>query len=145
MTRTSYSSGQLLFCLCQPSSLKRGQACPFSNVTVSYGPVCLQYLQFHIYTLSVACQLSRAGVCGKYILIYLRTHIWFLDTRLTDGDEVVRLTRRPPLTSLGRFLVLTSVRGWVNLRAIVRLERLGKLKNLMASLGIEPTTFWLVA
>jgi hypothetical protein len=34
----------------------------------------------------------------------------FLDNRLTDGSEVVRLTRRPHLTT-GRFLVLISVRG----------------------------------
>jgi hypothetical protein len=33
-----------------------------------------------------------------------------LDNRLADGDEVVRLTRRPPFTSPGRFLVPISVR-----------------------------------
>jgi hypothetical protein len=31
--------------------------------------------------------------------------------RLTDGGKVVSLTRRPPFTSPGRFLVLISVRG----------------------------------
>jgi hypothetical protein len=36
----------------------------------------------------------------------------FLQNRLTDGDEVVSLTRRPLFTPLpGRFLVLISVRG----------------------------------
>jgi hypothetical protein len=45
----------------------------------------------------------------------------FLDNRLTDCGEVVSLTRQPPFTP-GRFLVLISVRGWVDPRAIVRLE-----------------------
>jgi hypothetical protein len=45
----------------------------------------------------------------------------------------------------GRFLVFISVRGWVNPKAIVRLEWLSQLKNSMTSLGIKPATFWLVA
>jgi hypothetical protein len=49
------------------------------------------------------------------------------------------------LNPLGRFLVLISVRGWVNTRDIVRLEGLGELKDPMTSSGIEPETFWLVA
>jgi hypothetical protein len=44
----------------------------------------------------------------------------------------------------GRFLVLISVRGWVDPRATVRLEGSGKLKN-PPHLGFEPATFWLVA
>jgi hypothetical protein len=60
------------------------------------------------------------------------------DNRLTDGGEVVSLTRRPPFTPPGRFLVLISVRGWIDPRAIVRLEGLDQLKNLITHLESNP-------
>jgi hypothetical protein len=68
----------------------------------------------------------------------------FLGNWLTGGSEAVSLIHQPPLTP-GRFLVLISVRDWVDSRAIVRLERLGQMKNTMTTLGTEPTTFQLVA
>jgi hypothetical protein len=41
----------------------------------------------------------------------------------------------------GRFLVLISVRGCVNPRALVWLERLGQLKNPVTTLVIKPVIF----
>jgi hypothetical protein len=49
-----------------------------------------------------------------------------------------------PLTP-GRFLVLISIRGFVDSAAIERLEGLGTLKNPMISSEIELATFQLVA
>jgi hypothetical protein len=43
-----------------------------------------------------------------------------------------------------RFLVLISVRGWIDPRAIVRLDELGKLKKFTSS-GTWTVTFWPVA
>jgi hypothetical protein len=64
----------------------------------------------------------------------------FLNNRLTNGGEVVSLTLHPPFTPRK-----ISVRGWVDPRAIVRLERIGQFKYSMTSWGIEPDTFLLVA
>jgi hypothetical protein len=44
----------------------------------------------------------------------------------------------------GRFMVLISVRRWVDPRAIVRLQGLGQLKKY-TSTALEPSTFRLVA
>jgi hypothetical protein len=56
----------------------------------------------------------------------------FLDNRLTHG-----LRAGHPLAPR-RFLVLISVRGWVDPRNILRLEGLGQLKNPVTSLEIKP-------
>jgi hypothetical protein len=61
-------------------------------------------------------------------------------SRQSDGGKVVSPTRRPPFTPPGRFLVLISLTGWVDPRAIVRLKALGKLKKF-TSTGLDPATF----
>jgi hypothetical protein len=45
----------------------------------------------------------------------------------------------------GRYVVLISVRGRFDPRAIVQLEELGQLRNLMTSSGIKLATFQFVA
>jgi hypothetical protein len=57
-----------------------------------------------------------------------------------EGGKVVSLVHRPPLPQ-EIFLVLVSVRGWVNSRAIVRLEGLCQWKIPMTPSGIDPATF----
>jgi hypothetical protein len=60
-------------------------------------------------------------------------------------DNHLAASRASHPLPLERFLVLISVRGWVDPRAIERLEQLGQLKNPLTSSGIEPASFRLAA
>ena len=66
-------------------------------------------------------------------------------TTAQDGGKVVSLTHRQPLTQ-EMLLVLISVRGWVDPRAIVRSEGLYVNEKFQwHQLGFELATFWFVA
>ena len=62
-----------------------------------------------------------------------------------EGGTVVSPMHRPLLSAQEKFLLLMFVRGWVDPRAIVRLEGLSHWKMLVTPSGIEPATFRLVA
>jgi hypothetical protein len=62
-----------------------------------------------------------------------------------ECGKVVSPKQRPPLPPQEIFLVIISLRGWVNPRAIVRPEELYQWNIPMAPSGIEPEKFRLAA
>jgi hypothetical protein len=70
--------------------------------------VCNNYIRLYAYIKGKTGKAVPVTSCGTSRLPH------FLDSRLTDGSQVFSLTRRPAALYPGRFLVLISVRGWVD-------------------------------
>jgi hypothetical protein len=66
--------------------------------------------------------------------------LWISRQSSHDSDKIVSSTHWPPLPQKIP-LVLISVRGWVNPRAIVRPEGLCEWKNPVAPSRMKPVTF----
>jgi hypothetical protein len=88
----------------------------------------LQYLRkiLHSFPLSYPCNRQWRPVR----LWDVEDPTFCLNNRLTDCGKICQPYAPAALYLPGRFLVLISVRGWVDRRAIVRLEGLGKLKKI---------------
>jgi hypothetical protein len=99
------------------------------------------YIYIYIYTVYIFMGLIHSRVVNRPKLSRMSRISHFIDSRLTDGSEVVRSTLRLRFTPQKYFLVAISVRGWVNFRVRMRLEGLSKLEtNSMISSELEPDT-----
>ena len=119
------------------------------NYCLSYRSLVLARQSFHIrdqhklktFNIKYNYKLYEAVPLQTWIGLEDSRKLWFSDfmTTAQDSGKVVSLTHRPPLPQ-EIHLVLISVRGWVDPRAIVRPEGLCHWKILMTPSGIKHAT-----
>ena len=116
---------------------KKTPLCPTSGVSAN----CLQYSQVYFNVKGKAIHVraisdpERSRMCRLHQISRQSAH---------EGGKTVSPTHQLPLLPQVIFLVLISVRGWVDARAIVGPTGLWKWKVPMTPSGIEPTIFRLV-
>jgi hypothetical protein len=110
----------------------------FLSVSFSFYCVSFSFLLRRGFWHYMVKAIPVTGREGPYGCETLRLPHFLDSSQMAVRLSTLRTSR--PLTP-GRFLVLISVRGWVDPRAIVRMEGLDQLKNTMTSSGIEPATF----
>jgi hypothetical protein len=96
--------------------------------------LCLACFQgyLHMYWI-VSTSLGRGTRCWVPYECEALCLSHFLDSQVTDGEEIVSRTCQPPFTFRNSLRVLISVRGWVDLRGVVRLEGFAQSQNSMNS------------
>jgi hypothetical protein len=98
----------------------------------------------YMFPLIKQCKAIPVTGCGRLQGCNTSRLPHFLDNRLTDGGEVVSLTRWQTFT-LRKIPSPRFVRGRVDPRIIVQHETLGQLKNQWPHRESEPATLRLVA
>jgi hypothetical protein len=111
----------------------------FSKPNLSKDTLNVMFPDEIICTVYVECKAVPGGPWGFLQVEALRFH----DSR---NMKVIRFSdlRTGCLYSREIFLVLISIRSWVDPRTIVRAEGLCRWQIPMIPSGIEPATFWLV-